>query len=71
MRRRLVPILEARRTLDDLVRTDRAAAAAVKALGLDKPREPAGPTLLEYFAARAAETGQEAGEASTDSGVAT
>jgi hypothetical protein len=57
-------------TLDDLVRTDRAAAAAVKALGLDKRREPTGPTLHEYFAARAAETGQDAGEGSADSGAA-
>jgi hypothetical protein len=56
---------------DDLVRMQRLADATERRLGLDQRREPAGPTLQEYFAARAAETGQDAGEASADSGVAT
>jgi hypothetical protein len=54
-----------------LARLEGVAARALRALGLDKRREPTGPTLHEYFAARAAETGQDAGEASADSGVAT
>jgi hypothetical protein len=34
-------------TLDDLVRTDRAAAAAVRALGLDRGRKPSDPPALD------------------------
>jgi hypothetical protein len=34
-------------TLDDLVRTDRAAAAAVRALGLDRGRKRSDPPALD------------------------
>jgi len=36
-------------SLEDLVRMDRVAAAAIKALGLGHRREPSGPTLGEYL----------------------
>jgi hypothetical protein len=41
-----------------LVRLENLAGRVVAALGLDKRREPAGPTLQEYFAARAGEAGE-------------
>jgi hypothetical protein len=41
--------------LDDLVRVERLAMQAVRNLGLDKRREPSGPTLREYLAAKVAE----------------
>jgi hypothetical protein len=42
-------------TLDDLVRTDRAAAAAVRALGLDHGRKPSNPPALDLQSSLAAQ----------------
>jgi hypothetical protein len=46
-------------SLEDVVRIDNAAARAVKAIGI-KPGKPAGPTLAEHLAKRAAERDQKA-----------
>ena len=40
-------------SLDDIVRAVSAARRAVRDLGLDRKREPAGPTLAEYLASHA------------------
>ena len=40
-------------TLDDIVRATSAARRAVRDLGLDRKREPAGLTLQQYLATRA------------------
>ena len=50
-------------SLEDVVRTDNAAARAVKSLGIKPGAAPKAPTLAEHLARRAAER---AGKTSDD-----